>query len=168
MAQQRRVFCSLYVRCQERVFTCVRVHITQHGLFGQCRSSKEDQVQYQVTVPVLKRMQEVLKQLMLQGLSWQDDITQYILSKELKRVPRTTIPSKPNSSSPSSHLSHSKQHNSHHPNSKSGSTSSGGKYVDYMYVEPPQSPLRMQTASLDPYAYHQVYKQTCCKSGEFH
>ncbi|MEQ2167447.1 hypothetical protein GOODEAATRI_004293 [Goodea atripinnis] len=125
------------------------------GLFGQCRSSKEDQVQYQVTVPVLKRMQEVLKQLMLQGLSWQDDITQYILSKELKRVPRTTIPSKPNSSSPSSHLSHSKQHNSHHPNSKSGSTSSGGKYVDYMYVEPPQSPLRMQTASLDPYAYHQ-------------
>ena len=37
------------------------------GLFGQCRSSKHDQVQYQVTVPVLKRMQEVLKQLMLQG-----------------------------------------------------------------------------------------------------
>uniref|UniRef100_A0A8C6MAY1 Protein tyrosine phosphatase receptor type Na n=1 Tax=Nothobranchius furzeri TaxID=105023 RepID=A0A8C6MAY1_NOTFU len=67
----------------------------------QCRSSKQDQVQYQVTVPVLKRMQEVLKQLMLQGLSWQDDITQYILSKELKRVPHVTLPSKPNSSSSS-------------------------------------------------------------------
>ncbi|KAM4730953.1 protein tyrosine phosphatase receptor type Na [Anableps anableps] len=128
---------------------------TDDGLFGQCRSSKQDQIQYQVTVPVLKRMQEVLKQLMLQGLSWQDDITQYILSKELKRVPHTTVPSKPISSSPSSHSSHSKQHISHHPSSKSGSTSSGGKYVDYMYVEPPQSPLRMQTASLDPYAYHQ-------------
>ena len=37
------------------------------GLFGQCRSSKQDLVQYQVSVPVLKRMQEVLKQLMLQG-----------------------------------------------------------------------------------------------------
>uniref|UniRef100_A0AAQ5ZW37 Protein tyrosine phosphatase receptor type Na n=1 Tax=Amphiprion ocellaris TaxID=80972 RepID=A0AAQ5ZW37_AMPOC len=37
------------------------------GLFGQCRTSKQDQVQYQVSVPVLKRMQEVLKQLMLQG-----------------------------------------------------------------------------------------------------
>uniref|UniRef100_A0A671Z4S5 Protein tyrosine phosphatase receptor type Na n=1 Tax=Sparus aurata TaxID=8175 RepID=A0A671Z4S5_SPAAU len=65
------------------------------GLFGQCLSSKQDRVQFQVSVPVLKRMQEVLKQLMLQGLSWQDDITQYILSKELKRVPHTTQPSKP-------------------------------------------------------------------------
>lgn len=37
------------------------------GLFGQCRSSKQDLVQYQVSVPVLKRMQEVLKQLMLEG-----------------------------------------------------------------------------------------------------
>lgn len=37
------------------------------GLFGQCRTSKQDQVQYQVSVPVLKRMQEVLKQLMLEG-----------------------------------------------------------------------------------------------------
>ncbi|XP_041807009.1 protein tyrosine phosphatase receptor type Na [Chelmon rostratus] len=120
------------------------------GLFGQCRSSKQDQVQYQVSVPVLKRMQEVLKQLMLQGLSWQDDITQYILSKELKRVPHTTQPSKPNSSSSSSHSSH----------PKSGSTPSGGNYVDYMIVEPPQSPLRMQTASMDPYSYHQVHIHT--------
>ncbi|XP_028249097.1 receptor-type tyrosine-protein phosphatase-like N isoform X2 [Parambassis ranga] len=123
------------------------------GLFGQCRSSKQDQVQYQVTVPVLKRMQEVLKQLMLQGLSWQDDITQYILSKELKRVPHTTLPSKPSSSS--SHLSQSKQHNPNHQRPKTGSTSPGGKYVDYMIVEPPQSQLRMQTASVDPYTYHQ-------------
>ncbi|KAG7265678.1 hypothetical protein CRUP_027755, partial [Coryphaenoides rupestris] len=36
-----------------------------YGLFGRCRSSKQDQVQYQVSVAVLKRMQEVLKQLML-------------------------------------------------------------------------------------------------------
>ncbi|XP_042282370.1 protein tyrosine phosphatase receptor type Na [Thunnus maccoyii] len=125
------------------------------GLFGQCRSSKQDLVQYQVTVPVLKRMQEVLKQLMLQGLSWQDDITQYILSKELKRVPHTTLPSKPNSSSPSSHSSQSKQHIPHHHTSKTASTLPAGNYVDYMIVEPPQSPLRMQTASIDPYTYHQ-------------
>ncbi|XP_067370852.1 protein tyrosine phosphatase receptor type Na isoform X2 [Channa argus] len=125
------------------------------GLFGQCRTSKQEQVQYQVTVPVLKRMQEVLKQLMLQGLSWQDDITQYILSKELKRVPHTTHPSKPNSSSSSSHSSQSKQYIPHHHSSKSGSTPPGGNYVDYMIVEPPQSQLRMQTASMDPYTYHQ-------------
>ncbi|XP_078117806.1 protein tyrosine phosphatase receptor type Na isoform X1 [Sander vitreus] len=123
------------------------------GLFGQCRSSKQDLVQYQVSVPVLKRMQEVLKQLMLQGLSWQNDITQYILSKELKRVPHTTHPSKPNSSSSSSHSS--KQNIPHHHSPKLGSTPSGGNYVDYMIVEPPQSPLHMQTASMDPYQYHQ-------------
>ncbi|XP_071317200.1 protein tyrosine phosphatase receptor type Na isoform X2 [Trachinotus anak] len=125
------------------------------GLFGQCLRSKQDQVQYQVSVPVLKRMQEVLKQLMLQGLSWQDDITQYILSKELKRVPHTTLPSKPNSSSSSSHPPQSKQHMPHHHSSKTGSTPPGGNYVDYMIVEPPQSQLRMQTASMDPYTYHQ-------------
>ncbi|XP_074515695.1 protein tyrosine phosphatase receptor type Na isoform X2 [Sebastes fasciatus] len=125
------------------------------GLFGQCRSSKQDLVQYQVSVPVLKRMQEVLKQLMQQGLSWQDDITQYILSKELKRVPHTTHHSKPNSSSSSSHSSQSKQNIPHHHSSKSGSAPPGGNYVDYMIVEPPQSPLRMQTASMDPYTYHQ-------------
>ncbi|XP_061579700.1 protein tyrosine phosphatase receptor type Na isoform X1 [Cololabis saira] len=124
------------------------------GLFGQCQSSKQDQVQYQVTVPVLKRMQEVLKQLMLQGLSWQDDITQYILSKELKRVPHTTLPSKPNSSS-SSHSLQSKQQTPHHHSSKAGSTPPGGKYVDYMIVEPPQSSMHMQTAAMDPYLYHQ-------------
>nr|XP_057938485.1 protein tyrosine phosphatase receptor type Na isoform X2 [Doryrhamphus excisus] len=122
------------------------------GLFGQCRSSKQDRVQYQVTVPVLKRMQEVLKQLMLQGLSWQDDITQYILSKELKRVPHVTQSDKPNSSSP---ISLSKQQGPHHYNSKSGSVPPAGKYMDYMIVEPPQTPLQMQTASIDPYTYHQ-------------
>ncbi|XP_054471100.1 protein tyrosine phosphatase receptor type Na [Anoplopoma fimbria] len=124
------------------------------GLFGHCRTSKQDLVQYQVSVPVLKRMQEVLKQLMLQGLSWQDDITQYILSKELKRVPHTTQ-SKPNSSPSSSHSSQSKQNIPHHHSSKSGSAPPGGNYVDYMIVEPPQSPLRMQTAPMDPYAYPQ-------------
>ncbi|XP_068428424.1 protein tyrosine phosphatase receptor type Na isoform X2 [Clinocottus analis] len=125
------------------------------GLFGQCRTAKQDLVQYQVSVPVLKRMQEVLKQLMLEGYSWQDDITQYILSKELKRVPHTTHPSKPNSSSSSSHSSQSKQNALHQHSSKSGAASSGVNYVDYMIVEPPQTPLRMQTASMDPYTYHQ-------------
>ncbi|XP_061142596.1 protein tyrosine phosphatase receptor type Na [Syngnathus typhle] len=114
------------------------------GLFGQCRSSKQDRVQYQVTVPVLKRMQEVLKQLMLQGLSWQDDITQYILSKELKRVPHTTQSSKPNASS---HVPSKQQI------SKPGSATPAGNYAGYMIVEPPRS--QMQGASINPYTYQQ-------------
>ncbi|XP_061827799.1 protein tyrosine phosphatase receptor type Na isoform X2 [Nerophis lumbriciformis] len=120
------------------------------GLFGQCRSSKQDRVQYQVTVPVLKRMQEVLKQLMLQGLSWQDDITQYILSKELKRVPHVVQSNKPNSSSQSALPQH------QHQVSKSGSGPPAANYVDYMIVEPPRSPLHLQPASIHPYNYHQV------------
>ncbi|XP_034041811.1 protein tyrosine phosphatase receptor type Na [Thalassophryne amazonica] len=123
------------------------------GLFGQCHSSKQDQVQYQVSVSVLTRMQEVLKQLMIQGLSWQDDITQYILSKELKRVPHTTHPSK--RGPPSSFSSQSKLHIPLHHSPKSGSAFPADNYVDYMIVEPPQSPMRMQTASMDPYTYHQ-------------
>ncbi|KAJ0005856.1 hypothetical protein NQD34_015750 [Periophthalmus magnuspinnatus] len=123
------------------------------GLFGQCRTSKQDQVQYQVSVPVLKRMQEVLKQLMQQGLSWQDDITQYILSKELKRVPHTTQAAKPNSSSSQPSYPQPKHQNSHHH--KSSSSPPGGNYLDYMILEPPESPLRMQAASVDPYSYHQ-------------
>uniref|UniRef100_H3DG99 Protein tyrosine phosphatase receptor type Na n=1 Tax=Tetraodon nigroviridis TaxID=99883 RepID=H3DG99_TETNG len=142
------------------------------GLFGQCLSSKQDKVQYQVSVPVLKRMQEVLKQLMLQGLSWQDDITQYILSKELKRVPHTSRASKPSSSSPSSHspqdLCKFGRSSSKIPSSSvlSGPNSTrsiantvpsypGENYVDYMILESPQSPMNMQTASMDPYVYHQ-------------
>ncbi|XP_006802477.1 receptor-type tyrosine-protein phosphatase-like N [Neolamprologus brichardi] len=143
--------CDKYGCLFERKLCTRDQFCSDDGLFGQCRTSKQDQVQYQVSVPVLKRMQEVLKQLMLEGLSWQDDITQYILSKELKRVPHTTLPSKPNTSS----LSQSKQPSSHHQSSKSASASPSGKYVDYMIVEPPQSPLRIQTASMDPYAYLQ-------------
>ncbi|XP_030613395.1 protein tyrosine phosphatase receptor type Na [Archocentrus centrarchus] len=146
--------CDKYGCLFERKLCTRDQFCSDDGLFGQCRSSKQDLVQYQVSVPVLKRMQEVLKQLMLEGLSWQDDITQYILSKELKRVPHTTLSSKPNSSS-LSHFSQPKQHTSHHQSSKSDSTSPGGKYVDYMIVDPPQSPLRMQTASMDPYTYRQ-------------
>ncbi|XP_056280004.1 protein tyrosine phosphatase receptor type Na isoform X2 [Pseudoliparis swirei] len=135
---------------------CTRDQICSNdGLFGQCRTSKQDLVQYQVSVPILKRMQEVLKQLMLQGLSWQDDITQYILSRELKRVPHTTHPSKPKSSPSNTHSSQSKQNVLHHHSSKSGSAPPGANFLDYMIVEPPQTPLRMQTASMDRYTYHQ-------------
>lgn len=55
-------------------------------------------------------------------------------------------------------VARSKQHVPHHH--KSGSTPPAGNYVDYMIVEPPQSPLQMQTASMDPYTYHQVHTHT--------
>lgn len=50
--------------------TCIYLGVcfeSSDGLFGQCLTPKQDRVRYQLSVPVLKRMQEVLKELMLQG-----------------------------------------------------------------------------------------------------
>uniref|UniRef100_A0ACB8G1I2 Uncharacterized protein n=1 Tax=Sphaerodactylus townsendi TaxID=933632 RepID=A0ACB8G1I2_9SAUR len=81
--------CCLFDRrlCSEQE-VCV-----QDGLFGQCQeSSLEDQPYFQVTAPVLQRLQDVLRHLMAQGLSWQDDITQYMISQEMERIPTVYLP----------------------------------------------------------------------------
>ncbi|XP_014891285.1 receptor-type tyrosine-protein phosphatase-like N isoform X2 [Poecilia latipinna] len=59
------------------------------GLFGQCRSPDQKPVRYRVSGPVLLRLQEILKGLMVQGLTWNDELTQSIISRELSRVPTT-------------------------------------------------------------------------------
>ncbi|XP_053132149.1 receptor-type tyrosine-protein phosphatase-like N isoform X2 [Hemicordylus capensis] len=65
----------------------------QDGLFGQCQeSSLRDRPYFQVTAPVLQRLQDVLQHLMAQGLSWQDDLTQYVISWEMERIPRLHLP----------------------------------------------------------------------------
>ncbi|XP_072730631.1 receptor-type tyrosine-protein phosphatase-like N [Ciconia boyciana] len=65
----------------------------QDGLFGQCQvGSVQDRPYFQVTSPVLQRLQDVLRHLMAQGLSWQDDITQYVISQEMERIPRLRPP----------------------------------------------------------------------------
>uniref|UniRef100_A0A7N8X7K4 Protein tyrosine phosphatase receptor type Nb n=1 Tax=Mastacembelus armatus TaxID=205130 RepID=A0A7N8X7K4_9TELE len=58
-----------------------------YGLFGQCQAPHQEHIQYQVSVPVLRRLQDVLKDLMVQGLTWRDDLTQAIISRELSHVP---------------------------------------------------------------------------------
>ncbi|XP_021568473.1 receptor-type tyrosine-protein phosphatase-like N isoform X2 [Carlito syrichta] len=65
----------------------------QDGLFGQCQAGV-GQVRplLQVTSPVLQRLQSVLRQLMSQGLSWHDDLTQYVISQEMERIPRLRPP----------------------------------------------------------------------------
>uniref|UniRef100_A0A8D0HQ46 Protein tyrosine phosphatase receptor type N n=1 Tax=Sphenodon punctatus TaxID=8508 RepID=A0A8D0HQ46_SPHPU len=61
----------------------------QDGLFGQCQESAgRDGPYFQVTALVLQRLQDVLRRLMAQGLSWQDDLTQYVISQEMERIPR--------------------------------------------------------------------------------
>ncbi|NWI79780.1 PTPRN protein, partial [Dryoscopus gambensis] len=65
----------------------------QDGLFGQCQvGSVQNRPYFQVTSPVLQRLQDVLRHLMAQGLSWQDGITQYVISQEMERIPRLRLP----------------------------------------------------------------------------
>uniref|UniRef100_A0A8B9SL84 Protein tyrosine phosphatase receptor type N n=1 Tax=Anas platyrhynchos TaxID=8839 RepID=A0A8B9SL84_ANAPL len=59
----------------------------QDGLFGQCQAgSAQDRPYFQVTSPVLQRLQDVLRHLM--GCQWQDGVTQYVISQEMERIPR--------------------------------------------------------------------------------
>ncbi|XP_063067956.1 receptor-type tyrosine-protein phosphatase-like N [Engraulis encrasicolus] len=129
------------------------------GLFGQCQGSKQEAVYYQVSVPVLHRLQEVLKELMVQGLTWQDDITQYLISQELKDVPLAPPSYAPAAGSPTKFSQRSQSSKLQKPVSKpslSGPVANKlQRYPDYNIVEAPQSPLHMQ--SLDPYSYQQKF-----------
>nr|KAF6497307.1 protein tyrosine phosphatase receptor type N [Rousettus aegyptiacus] len=65
----------------------------QDGLFGQCQVGVgQARPLLQVTSPILQRLQGVLRQLMSQGLSWHDDLTQYVISQEMERIPRLRPP----------------------------------------------------------------------------
>ncbi|KAJ8253000.1 hypothetical protein GJAV_G00208040 [Gymnothorax javanicus] len=116
------------------------------GLFGQCRSSSQELIQYQVSAPLLHRLQGALEQLMMQGLSWQDDITQYIIAKELSRVPqigpRETLLPQPDMSAQKQGW----------PSSESPPTLGSQSYLDYM-VQPnsPHGSLHLQNPLLNPY-----------------
>ncbi|ERE86574.1 receptor-type tyrosine-protein phosphatase-like N-like protein [Cricetulus griseus] len=66
---------------------------TGDGLFGQCQAGVgQARPLLQVTSPVLQRLQGVLRQLMSQGLSWHDDLTQHVISQEMERIPRLRPP----------------------------------------------------------------------------
>ncbi|KAG6920492.1 protein tyrosine phosphatase, receptor type N, partial [Chelydra serpentina] len=68
----------------------------QDGLFGQCQErAARDRPFLQLTSPVLQRLQDVLRRLTAQGLSWQDDITQYVIAQEMERIPRLRPPPAP-------------------------------------------------------------------------
>ncbi|KAM3585270.1 uncharacterized protein V6R79_012568 [Siganus canaliculatus] len=120
------------------------------GLFGQCHVPRQEPVQYQVSVQVLHKLQEVLKDLMVQGLTWRDDLTQEIISRELAHVP-TVDSSKP--SRQSSRLLGSGQRRPQGPEDPAD-PEVAQQYLDYMVLDPSRSSVHMQMPLLDPYAYH--------------
>ncbi|KAM8722376.1 receptor-type tyrosine-protein phosphatase-like N isoform 5-T5 [Acanthopagrus schlegelii] len=125
------------------------------GLFGQCQSPHQEPVQYQVSVQVLHRLQEVLKDLMVQGLTWRDDVTQEIISRELSRVPAVGSSSKVNEkpSRQMSRLPGPTQRRVRGP----ADPETMQQDADYMILDPSRSSVRMQTPLLDPYTYNQQY-----------
>ncbi|XP_048861848.1 receptor-type tyrosine-protein phosphatase-like N isoform X2 [Brienomyrus brachyistius] len=144
---------------------CSRDQIcSDDGLFGQCQGHRQERVQYQLSVPVLQRLQEVLKRLMLQGLSWQDDITQYVITKELDRVPQSHSPAGPWDSPRPQGSQHLEKYSAKtgypsskaHPSVEQLSPAMVQRYLDYVIVpEPAQSSLRVQAPLMDPYTYRQ-------------
>uniref|UniRef100_A0A667XEG7 Protein tyrosine phosphatase receptor type N n=1 Tax=Myripristis murdjan TaxID=586833 RepID=A0A667XEG7_9TELE len=120
------------------------------GLFGQCQAPQQPPVQYQLSVPVLHKLQEVLRQLLMQGLTWQDDITQLVIGRELSQVPQIGPASK--------------RHNKLDfvPRSSEARGPQGPEqpadpelmqqYLDYMVLDAPQSSIHMQRP-LQKYGY---------------
>ncbi|KAL7826150.1 hypothetical protein SRHO_G00338880 [Serrasalmus rhombeus] len=108
-------------------------------LFGQCLAQQEGRFRYRVTAALLDRLQSLLQMLMKEGLTWQDDVTQSVIDKELSKVAKIPLPSGL-TNAPSSE-------------SDGGATDQLNPklqhYMDYMIVDSPQSTLRMQ--SLEPY-----------------
>uniref|UniRef100_A0A8C8SJ47 Protein tyrosine phosphatase receptor type N n=1 Tax=Pelusios castaneus TaxID=367368 RepID=A0A8C8SJ47_9SAUR len=133
------------------------------GLFGQCQDSTvRDRPYFQVTSPVLQRLQGVLRHLMAQGLSWQDGITQYVISQELARIPRlrpppaALFPSAP--SQPGGALQMAQ-----HPLPTSTEKAPQPqlppallqRYLDLLLLAPPPE-LGYEGPLLHPYSYHKV------------
>ncbi|XP_069020078.1 receptor-type tyrosine-protein phosphatase-like N isoform X2 [Embiotoca jacksoni] len=128
------------------------------GLFGQCQAPHQEPVQYQVSVPVLHKLQEVLKDLTVQGLTWRDDVTQAIIGRELSHVPAIGPRSKLSEKSPkqSSRLLGPGPPRVQGPQDPA-EPGMMQQYVDYMVLDPSRSSVHMQTPLLDPYTYRQQY-----------
>lgn len=115
-------------------------------LFGQCLAPQEDRFRYRVNAALLDRLQSLLQMLMKEGLTWQDDVTQSVIDKELSNVVKIPLPSAvKNVPSSGKDITQKKA---------DGGTADQlnpklQHYMDYMIVDTPQSSLRMQ--SMEPY-----------------
>ncbi|XP_013877238.1 receptor-type tyrosine-protein phosphatase-like N [Austrofundulus limnaeus] len=121
------------------------------GLFGQCQAPNQEPAQYQVSVPVLHKLQEVLKDLMVQGLTWKDDVTQTIISRELSRVPTISFKRPEDSPRRSARLMGPQTDQSP---GDGDDPEMMQQYMDYMVLDPSRPSVHMQTPLMDPYTYH--------------
>uniref|UniRef100_A0A1A8EVW9 Protein tyrosine phosphatase, receptor type, Nb n=1 Tax=Nothobranchius korthausae TaxID=1143690 RepID=A0A1A8EVW9_9TELE len=123
------------------------------GLFGQCQVPNQEPVRYQVSVPVLHKLQEVLKDLMVQGLTWKDEVTQAIIRRELSHVPTVGSGLQQKSPKQLSKLMGPGPQKDLGPGDPADPEMMQ-QYLDYMVLDPSRSSVHMQTPLLDPYTYH--------------
>ncbi|KAK7944630.1 hypothetical protein WMY93_000358 [Mugilogobius chulae] len=69
------------------------------GMFGRChrRPLQEQLFSFDVSPPVVQRFRLLLQKLSSRGLTWEDDVTQRILSKELSKLRKTPLRPQPGS-----------------------------------------------------------------------
>ncbi|XP_077460668.1 receptor-type tyrosine-protein phosphatase-like N isoform X1 [Stigmatopora argus] len=118
------------------------------GLFGQCGSPHHDPIQYVVSAPALYKLQELLEDLMAQGMTWRDDITQAIVGQALSHIPTIS----------SSQLLQRKQLLTPRAILRAGETGDKQriqKYIDYLTMEPSPSSMHGQMPILDSQMYNQ-------------
>ncbi|XP_055019786.1 receptor-type tyrosine-protein phosphatase-like N [Boleophthalmus pectinirostris] len=137
---------------------CGREQIcSDDGLFGQCHSPDQIPVQYQVSAQVLHRLQQVLKELMEQGLTWRDDMTQAIISQELSRVPTETtkqvLPGPGSGPGPGLGPGYGPGPGPEVRSPPSPDEQLMQQFVDYMILEPSQSSVH--SPLVDPYSFKQ-------------
>ncbi|XP_037331316.2 receptor-type tyrosine-protein phosphatase-like N isoform X2 [Pungitius pungitius] len=146
------VFCRLCAAarhgCLFEKKLCPRGQLcTDDGLFGRCRTPRQEPGPYQVPVPVL------LRALMVRGLTWKDvpaaDLQEEPLQRQAPR-PRLSEELKvvfPRMSGPSQRR----------PRGPEGPADPGvaQQYADYMMLDPSRSSVRMQKPPLGPPTFPQ-------------
>ncbi|XP_072524637.1 solute carrier organic anion transporter family member 5A1b [Salminus brasiliensis] len=62
------------------------------GMFGRCQAMMvADVYTYDITPAILQRFRSLLQKLSLRGLSWKDDVTQQVLSKEFSKLRKISL-----------------------------------------------------------------------------
>uniref|UniRef100_A0A8C6MDC0 Protein tyrosine phosphatase receptor type N2 n=1 Tax=Nothobranchius furzeri TaxID=105023 RepID=A0A8C6MDC0_NOTFU len=89
-------------------WSCQRKNV--NGLFGRCQElAGADLSTYDISSSVLQRLRVLLQKLAHRGLTWQDDITQQVVSRELSKL--RTIPLRQPSAPPSRLMTYSSSKN---------------------------------------------------------
>ncbi|KAM8903034.1 receptor-type tyrosine-protein phosphatase-like N isoform 2-T2 [Spinachia spinachia] len=131
---------------------------TDDGLFGRCRTPRPEPGQYQVPAPVLHELQEVLRALMVRGLTWKDGATQAAIGRELRRAPAAGLqqePPQPEVKVVFPRMSGPSQRRPRGPEAPAG-PGWVQQYADYMVLDPSRASVHMQKPPLDPSSWHQV------------